>query len=245
MSHADPGLLRTVLDALSTRRKARRRCLRRAEQARRDARTVARYLEESVVPRLQLGTGPNPLAGWLNSDLNPQRDDVIRLDASAPFPFADRTFDFVFSEHLVEHLDRDAGDAMLRECHRVLRPGRVLRVATPDLARLIALHAGRDEATQSYVGMAMDRHFPTVRFGDRATVINHMFRAWGHQFIYDEETLRAALAAVGFGDCARCEPGESRHEMLRDLEAHGDVVGIPMNRYETMVLEATKPADDG
>ncbi len=46
--------------------------------------------------------------------------------------FADDTFSFVFSEHFFEHLFLDQSIALLRECHRIMQPGAVIRTAVPD-----------------------------------------------------------------------------------------------------------------
>lgn len=47
-------------------------------------------------------------------------------------PFRDATFTFAFSEHFFEHLFMDEAFELFRECHRVLRPGGVMRTVVPD-----------------------------------------------------------------------------------------------------------------
>lgn len=47
-------------------------------------------------------------------------------------PFRDQSFTFVFSEHFFEHLFMDEAFELFRECHRVLRPGGVMRTVVPD-----------------------------------------------------------------------------------------------------------------
>lgn len=47
-------------------------------------------------------------------------------------PFADGEVDFVYAEHFFEHLFLDEAMALLREIQRVLAPGGVLRIASPD-----------------------------------------------------------------------------------------------------------------
>lgn len=59
---------------------------------------------------------------------------VVRMDATEPFPFRSSSLDGVFIGELIEHLF-DPGK-LLRECHRVLRPGGVLVLTTPNLATL-------------------------------------------------------------------------------------------------------------
>ncbi len=98
-------------------------------------RTVARYLAAADPPRLQIGSGTHLLDGWLNTDVQIfRRGPVLYVDARRPFPFPDRAFACVFTEHQIEHIARDEAARMLAECHRVLRSGGRIRVATPDLA---------------------------------------------------------------------------------------------------------------
>jgi predicted SAM-dependent methyltransferase len=46
--------------------------------------------------------------------------------------FPDASFDYIFSEHFLHHLFFDEGLALLRECHRILRPRGVVRTVVPD-----------------------------------------------------------------------------------------------------------------
>jgi predicted SAM-dependent methyltransferase len=47
-------------------------------------------------------------------------------------PFADNSINFIFSEHFFEHLFLDDALALLKECHRVLKPYGVIRTCVPD-----------------------------------------------------------------------------------------------------------------
>jgi SAM-dependent methyltransferase len=51
---------------------------------------------------------------------NASLDEFIEADLSGPLPFEDATFDLVYSNFVVEHLDDPA--RTFREFHRVLRP---------------------------------------------------------------------------------------------------------------------------
>jgi SAM-dependent methyltransferase len=59
---------------------------------------------------------------------NPTLDEFIEADLTKPLPFDDDTFDLVYSNFVVEHLDDPA--ATFREFHRVLRPGGWLVILT-------------------------------------------------------------------------------------------------------------------
>ena len=107
-------------------RKKLRRFLRRALTEKlgvnRDAKLIDHYLRETVGPKkLQLGCGRNWLEGWLNSDYYPRTSDIVHLDVTAPLPFSDGVFDYVFSEHVIEHISYHNGVFMLSECLRILK----------------------------------------------------------------------------------------------------------------------------
>jgi SAM-dependent methyltransferase len=56
------------------------------------------------------------------------------LEPGAPLPYADRRFDLVVSMDVIEHLDEAALLPWVRELHRVLAPGGLLFLTTPNYA---------------------------------------------------------------------------------------------------------------
>ena len=61
------------------------------------------YLAIAKVTKLHIGGGPRRLDGWLNTDVA-LLPGVVQMDATQPFPFAEAVFDYVFSEHMIEHV---------------------------------------------------------------------------------------------------------------------------------------------
>jgi predicted SAM-dependent methyltransferase len=220
-----------------------RESIRNAQRAARRGTQIDVYLEQHVVRKLQLGAAENIRPGWLNTDLHGygRGDDLVYLDVRKRFPLPDASFDFVFSEHMIEHLPYAEGQACLRECFRVLRPGAGIRIATPSLQRLAALYSAEPTDVQRrYVDWAVDTLRPEVAVRLPGVVVNNFFRSWGHRFIYDPETLRHALTSAGFVDVQECGVGESSHPELAGLERH--LAEQPeLNDYETFVLEARRP----
>ena len=217
--------------------------LRRAARLARRRTRVEAYLRGHAERRLQLGTGSNVLDGWLNTDIHDftRRKEIVYLDARKPFPLADSSFDVVFFEHMIEHIDYADGLRCLRECHRVLRPGGRVRIATPSLDRLVRLYD--DEPTElqrRYVRWAIDSFVEDADAELPGFVLNNFFRAWGHRFIYDGRTLRHALETAGFVDVEEHTVGESGDDRLRGLERHL-YEAAEFNAFETLVLEARRP----
>jgi predicted SAM-dependent methyltransferase len=198
-------------------------------------RRVRRYLAGTSSPRLQIGSGPQSIPGWLNSDLIA---GDIYLDLQRPLPFEDRSFAYVFGEHVIEHLPERDGAALLAELHRVLRPGGVLRLTTPDLRKIIAIYEDRNPV----IGREEYVRFLDLETGKRherpCQVLNDYLRLWGHRYVYDDEDLMAKLRLAGFTEVVRREAGESEHEALRGLERHGGEAWV--NRAEAMSLEASR-----
>lgn len=158
--------------------------------------------------KLHLGCGTNPIPGWLNIDLDSPMADR-HADLRQPLPFLDATVERIFSEHFIEHITRDEGAALFKECRRVLQPGGVLRLSTPDLRWLVAQYiAGRLDGWRD-VGWTPDTP---------CRLMNEGMRLWEHQFLYDREELTAALRSAGFDRVQDRRHHESPHPDLVGLE---------------------------
>ncbi len=197
------------------------------------------YLAKSSSPKLQIGASNGSLPGWLSTDIRPSGEEVIYLDATKPFPFPSASFDYIHCEHMIEHISQRDGLNMLKECRRVLKPGGVLRLATPDLAFILGLYQNASEDQKKYVEWVTAKFLPEQTEAKASLVINNAFRAWGHQFIYDAENLEQALRKAGFTEIVREKYNQSRHEPLRGIEKHGLNVGNEqMAICESLVFEA-------
>ena len=157
--------------------------------------------------------------GWLNADAVftrlPDRfvcEDwrtgryIMRQDAGHGWPFEDASFDAVYSEHMFEHMLPMDGAAFLRESYRILKPGGVLRVTTPDLEKYLNGYvnrkAGRDD---SFLADHAARFPPMGKLGppfSAATVVNNIFRNYEHRWVYDYEELALCAKKAGIPDAA-------------------------------------------
>lgn len=206
----------------------------------RSDRQLVNYLRSHNVHKLHIGCGGNYLDGWFNTDLSPNARRT-GLNATKRFPFPDNTFDYIFSEHMIEHVPYDLGKVMLSECHRVLKPGGTLRIVTPDLKFLIGLYQNDNQINKDYIKWSSELfiggHAPAVA----TTVINNFYRDWGHKFIYDVPVMKDAMKKTGFAEIREEKLTESQHEALRGLEHH---TRMPEGflALESMIIEATKSA---
>jgi len=70
-------------------------------------------------------------------------------------------------------------------------------------------------------------------------VVNNYFQSWGHQFIYDKNTIENTLKAVGFTKIEFFKINESNNLELKELE---NDKRLPKNflQLESLSVEATK-----
>lgn len=208
---------------------------------------IRNYLNKHQIKKLQIGSGANIIEGWLNTNVVPQKKDIILLDSREIFPFKDKTFDYIFSEHQIEHITYKEGLFMLQECFRILKPGGKIRIATPDLKVFVGLYKteNKSKIQEQYTKAVIDYCFPYRRDYNSIFVLNNIFNNYGHKFVYDFETLKTCLEKAGFVDVTRIAVGESSDENLQGIERHGKLYetygiqdGEELNKFETMVLEA-------
>ncbi len=209
---------------------------------------INRYFENLGKKKLQIGCGNNFLKGWLNTDIN-GLEGTVYLDAGKKFPFENESFDFIFSEHLFEHLTIKQQINMMTEAYRILKNGGVMRLATPKLDFLFELYSQPEKKeNKEYVKWAV-RSIPNLRIAQDKIennsfhyiyVINNFFRDWGHQMIHNFESIQNLAFQSGFAEVIKVEVGESEIEDLRKIEKHGTIIPEHINKLETMVVEIIK-----
>jgi SAM-dependent methyltransferase len=90
---------------------------------------VVRQQSASPGRRLNLGCGTDIRAGWINLDRAALPGvDVVHDLQQGPLPFGDGELDLVCAKDVLEHLDYIP---LLRELHRILRPGGTLEIQVP------------------------------------------------------------------------------------------------------------------
>lgn len=205
------------------------------------------YLKTTNNPCLHLGCGPFCLDGWLNTDICCSKLDIYYLDAGRNYPFPDNSFNYIYSEHLFEHLDLEQATRMLQECFRILIPGGKLRLAMPNFHFLMDLYFHPEEETNrkyldwSYsrfihkkINLNVDkRNYPVY-------VINNFFHDWGHNFIHTPENLTEIATALGFVHIQTYPIGNSDTPIFKAIENHQKEISEWVNELETFVVEMEK-----
>ncbi len=201
---------------------------------------ISAYMREHPVRKLQIGSGDNDFESWLNTEYDPHEGQAF-LDATNRFPLPDNSFNYVFSEHVIEHFQYWDGLKMLQESYRVLKPGGRIRVVTPNLDKLMALSHEPTEEMQRYIREKLAWHGWWPHTPDPAALIVDMeSHDFGHQFLYNPSLLRDSLQKVGFRNVTICQVGVSADPQLANLEVRPGFPGEWPKRYESMAIEAEK-----
>ena len=61
----------------------------------------------------------------------------LQFDATKPFPVQDASFDWIYSEHFIEHIPQHIALQWFKEMRRLLKVCGTIRVSTPDLEKYI------------------------------------------------------------------------------------------------------------
>jgi SAM-dependent methyltransferase len=184
------------------------------------------WLNTDVTPHMAVARVPG-LAGALRragrmSDERwaAHREGTFRalhyLDLTQPLPYPDGAFEAVFGSHVLEHLTPGEAEDVLRELHRVLRPGGIVRIAVPDLDRVIA----------EYDPSAPDDFLFGMWQGRERSTSRHR-----HWWLYNERSLGDVLARTGFTDITRCAFREGRCPDVERIDS----------RPESLFMEGVRP----
>lgn len=153
--------------------------------------------------------GPRPEDGWI--------PDVVADLRKAPLPWPDDSADYIYSSHFIEHITHAEARVFLRECHRILKPGGVLRIIWPEFSYTEVPQMSIVE----YLSGARPWSDPELQGRERYTV---EFLAGMHKYAYDLTTMRYELGLAGFKCIAEAKAHKGSivgDEVLAFLDSEG------------------------
>lgn len=143
-----------------------------AEHSVDDMRGSAATRSEGGSIRLNIGAGDTVIPGFTPIDR--------KFGTEAyPLNYADGSVDEIRCVHMLEHLSYREVPEALREWHRVLKPGGLLRISVPDVVKVLSLRG-------------KDQHWAYYMMGGQLDQNDF------HKSCYDEERLDAYMTGTGF-----------------------------------------------
>lgn len=174
--------------------------------------------------KINLGSGHWKFAGWVNVDLDHDSKPDVVANLAVDLPFADGVARLMHTEDFIDQLELAQAAAFLRECHRILAPGGILRVLTPDMRELARLYlhdpVRLEELWKKFVRVPLSLDTP-------GEIFNIGMRFAGHTFLYDVETFQALATSCGF-DAHKVEYQQSEEPDLRGLDLRSPQEAVSM-----------------
>lgn len=91
-------------------------------------------MENTNLTKLNLGCGEHKKEGYVNLDWQSLTQPDVAHDLNVlPYPFPDGTFELIEAYHVIEHLDKPF--LVMKEMHRILKPGGKLHLKVPHFSR--------------------------------------------------------------------------------------------------------------
>ena len=156
-----------------------------------------------------------------------------QLDIAEELPFGDGCVDWVYAEHLIEHVPPPVAIRWLAEVRRILTSGGLLRMTTPDLNKY-----AQGYLTGDGFFAKQRRRLQVMRFGPPmpgrpAFMVNQIFYLYGHRWLYDLDELRYVLARAGFASPVQL--------CAFQTGARADVAALDtvLRKLETIYVEVT------
>lgn len=202
--------------------------------------------------KLNLGCGAHVVDGWINVDYSlgarlsrvpflraiNKKIRLFELDwdsriyihnLTLPFPWKDATVDIVYSSHTLEHLSKEEGNVFLRECHRVLKKGGIIRIVVPDLAPIVKAYYDKHLRADDVLEKLGANY---VKSNNTLKTFLIPYIQFPHKCMYDTPSLVSILSDVGFQASSR-KPYESNIEDIEEIE-------IKSRTEDAVVVEGSK-----
>jgi predicted SAM-dependent methyltransferase len=146
---------------------------------------------------IHLACGKRHIPGWIHVDVDdyPHVDYRHAVEALPMFP--DDYADLVYNSHQIAYYDRVEVQDVLEEWRRVLKPGGILRLSTPDFAKVVEVYL-RNRDLAEHLGFLHGRY---------ETQCGAIY----YRTVYDYASLQATLLRAGFRAVRRYDWRETIH----------------------------------
>lgn len=193
---------------------------------------LKRRISKIRVLKLHIGCGTIYKKHWINIDDNVD-NNIAKLDLKwnllNRLPFNSQSVDFIYNEHFIEHLSYQEGLTFLKNMYELLKIGGVIRIACPDLDKIISGYSNNTWRKNEWV-----TKYKMEWIRNSCEMINICLNVhpWGHKYVYNFEELISALIKSGFKKRNLKKVGfrKSKYKDLCGLET----------RRDSLIIEAVK-----
>jgi predicted SAM-dependent methyltransferase len=171
------------------------------------------------------------IPGYVNVDLK-DADVIVDLETEL-LPFPDESVDVLVCISAIKYFSRDRAATIIRDVHRVLKPGGIVRFGTQDLRLLAAKYLECDAAFYFEKLPDGNDRFPGHTFAEKFNALFHGSDIGPKhcKYVYDFETLKLLFGQAGFDRIEERAFSDSRI---------ADVLAVDRRPEQMFFLEAVK-----
>ena len=180
-----------------------------------------KWVNFDVSPTLRLQNFPL-LGIVLRPLLNVQFPNNVKYgDIIKGLPVKENSVDGIYCSHTLEHLALDDLRIALKNTHKVMKSGAIFRMVLPDLefiARKYIENLDLGEPSSSHV--FLDNSMLGIKSRSRGflSFLRSYYGNSHHLWMWDFLSLSKELDNLGFENIRRCNYGDSKDEMFKDVE---------------------------
>lgn len=192
---------------------------------------------------INLGSGSEVHEGWIKINFFRSPGIDYGADFRYPLKVAENAIDGIFCEHTLEHLTYNQADGLLKECHRILKPGANIRIILPDLSLFIKNYSENNAEwfkKWEYLMFqtSLDKERMKRRLNSNLEAVSFVTQEYGHVSCWDAETISYYLTKNKFGEIVKTGFMQGSDEKLlidNNTEAR---------KFVSLYFEATKTDGD-
>jgi SAM-dependent methyltransferase len=176
---------------------------------------------------LNIGCGGRHHPDWVNVDLTPTEPGIVKCDIRNGLSFGSEEFNVVYNSHVLEHLERENACRFLKECFRVLKPKGVVRIAVPDLERIVrgyltwldAAANGQPGAEACYDWILLELYDQAVRTKSGGGMLAYLQSNRARDLCFVRERCGNEIAELAMAPSSRSPEKRSWLRRIRRLNA--------------------------
>lgn len=195
--------------------------------------------EKKQAIAVQFGCGLSAPSNWTNFDASPtlrlqklpiigklvpdglfgRFPDAVRYgDILKGLPIEEKSVDFLYCSHVLEHLTVEEAKLALQNCYRYLKPNGIFRLVLPDMENMARayLDASSPDAVHEFMSLTWlgenQQKLSTLK------ALRQCMSRSRHLWMWDYKALSKVLEEIGFQSIRRAHLGDSQINIFDSVE---------------------------
>ena len=157
----------------------------------------------------------------------------------------DDTYNGVYSEHFIEHIERDEGINFFKEMLRIMKPGGIVRTVWPSMDFVNFLRSDKDLSNHTFVKeyyRVYVQHHGFCPPGNEHKSLQEqcalglLWQKGEHKYLWGMQEMINMLSELGYRNVREYEYQRSSFAPFKNIDRNN-----PLRALHSTVVEATKP----